>query len=150
MKHPTALPLLALLTLFVPSACGSLIRLADRPNQPIAAVASPTSAATTDHHCADLLAQSMVQVGPVHGVWNCLEPAVQSRYTGSGDQAMSEAAAYFLAPATLIGCHQSVCVYSLPLEATTAAKLGISETTMTIWLDDDGLVAYAAVPAALR
>ena len=150
MKHPTALALLALATLLVSSACGSLIRPADRPNPPIAAAASPTAAATTDHHCADLLAQSVIQLGPVHGVWNCLEPAVQSRYTGSGDQAVVEASVYFLAPATLIGCHQSVCVYSLPLEATTAAKLGITETTMTIWLDNDGLVAYAAVPVPLR
>lgn len=75
---------------------------------------------------------------------------MQSHYTGSGDGAVVEASAYFLAPATLIGCHQSVCVYSLPLEATTAANLGISETTMTIWLDNDGLVAFAAVSAPLR
>ena len=150
MEHLRAFPLLALLALLVLSACGPMMRPAEGSYPPIAAAASASARATTDHHCADLLAQSVVQLGPVHGVWNCLEPAVQSGYSGSGDQAVVEASAYFLAPVTLIGCHQSVCVYSLPLEATTAAKLGISETTMTIWLDDDGLVAYAAVPAALR
>jgi hypothetical protein len=79
-----------------------------------------------------------------------LEPAFRSRYIGSGDQAVVDASAYFVAPATLIGCHEAVCVYALPVEATTAAKLGISETTMTVWLDSDGLVAYAAVSSPLR
>jgi len=150
MEHLRAFALLALLALLVLSACGPIMRPAEGPYPPLAAATSASALATTDHHCADLLAQSVVQLGPVHGVWNCLEPAVQSRYRGSGDQAVVEASAYFLAPVTLIGCHLLVCVYSIPLEATTAATLGISETAMTIWLDDAGLVAYAAVPTPHR
>ena len=113
-------------------------------------VASPRADAAGDHHCADLLAQSEVQLAPVKGVWNCLEPAVQETFNGTGDRAVAGSSGYFLAPVTLIGCDEHVCVYSLPLEATTAATSGTSETTLTVWLDGGGLVAYAAIPKPER
>jgi hypothetical protein len=142
--------LMALVAALVVSGCGSAARLADPAKPNIVSVATHTSGGATDHHCADLFAQSVAQLAPVHGVWNCLEPAVQAEYNGNGDEAIVSVSAYFLAPVTFIGCSNSLCVYSLPLEATTAAELGISQTTMTVWLDDRGLVAYAAVPRPLR
>ena len=110
--------------------------------------APPSSYGTTDskpladHRCADLLAQAQVQLAPVPGVWRCLEPAVQATYSGTGDR-MVIASGPFLAPATLIACDGNLCVYSLLLEAATAVKLGTPELTMTIWLDEHGLVELA-------
>ena len=133
---------------FASIACGTP-RAGGESSSPIE-IASPNTDAVADHHCADLFAQTEVQLAPVKGVWNCLEPAVQATFNGTGDRAVAGSAGYFLAPVTLIGCDQHVCVYSLPLEATTAATSGTSETTLTVWLDGDGLVAYAAIPKPAR
>jgi len=133
---------------FASIACGTP-KAGEALTSPIG-VASPNADAVADHHCADLLAQSEVQLAPVKGVWNCLEPAVQATFNGTGDRAVAASSGYFLAPVTLIGCDEHVCVYSLPLEATTAATSGTSETTLTVWLDGAGLVAYAAIPKPAR
>jgi hypothetical protein len=115
----------------------------------IAAGAPANDAASTslDHRCADLLVQTQVQLAVVHGVWACLEPNVQALFKGAGDAAAS-GYGYFTGY-RFIGCDGSMCVYSLSFEATTAATTGISETTMTVWLDDRGLVAHAAIPKAI-
>ena len=42
-----------------------------------------------------------------------------------------------------------MCVYALTFDATTAGTTGMSETTMTVWLDSRGLVAHAAIPKAI-
>jgi hypothetical protein len=141
MHRATVLHLVALFAAGILVACGPLAKHADAP--------SSTTSVAVDHHCADLISQAQVQLAPVRGVWNCLEPRVQARYRGTGDEAVV-ASGFFLAPATLIGCDGAVCVYSLPLEATTAALAGTPETTMTVWLDGAGLVAYMAIPKPER
>lgn len=97
-----------------------------------------------DHHCADLLVQTEIQLAVVHGVWNCLEPSVQSLFKGRGDRALIGRSPYFVG-VRFIGCDGAMCVYALMFEATTAGVTGVSETTMTVWLDSQGLVAHAAV-----
>ena len=112
------------------SACGSKANAAPAPNGP---------------HCADLFVQTQVSLAVVHGVWSCLEGPVQHLYKGTGDEALVGASPYFTAD-KFIGCDDSICVYSMAFEATTAGKTGVSWTTMTVWLDSQGLVAHAAVP----
>jgi hypothetical protein len=150
MERRSAVGLTALLAAYVLVSCESVMGPVGVQSAKIVPAAPQPTSLGVNHHCADLFAQSEVQVAAVQGVWNCLEPAVQARYWGTGDQAVAETAAYFLAPATLVGCDKSVCVYSLPLEATTSAQAGVSETTMTVWLDSAGLVAYVAVPKPVR
>jgi hypothetical protein len=150
MERATAVGVTALLAACVLVGCESVMGPVGAQTAQIAPAAPQATSLGFNHHCADLFAQSVIQVAAVHGVWNCLEPAVQARYWGTGDQALAETSASFLAPATLLGCDKSVCVYSLPLEATTSAQAGVSETTMTIWLDGAGLVAYVAIPKPVR
>jgi len=100
-----------------------------------------------DHHCADLLVSTQVQLAVVDGVWACLEPGVQALFQGTGDAAVT-GFGYFTGH-RFIGCDGSMCVYLLNFEATTAGTTGISETTMTVWLDNRGLVAHAAIPKAI-
>ena len=150
MERPTAVGLTALIAACVLVSCESVMGPVGGQSEQIVPPEPQGTSPGVNHHCADLFAQSEIQVAAVHGVWNCLEPAVQARYWGTGDQALAETAAYFLAPATLIGCDKSVCVYSLPLEATTSAQAGVEKTTITIWLDGEGLVAYVAIPKPVR
>ena len=100
-----------------------------------------------DHHCADLLVRTQVQVAVAHGIWACLEPSVQALFKGTGDAAVS-GYGYFTG-FRFIACDGSMCVYSLSFDATTAGTTGISETTMAVWLDVRGLVAHAAIPKAI-
>jgi hypothetical protein len=104
--------------------------------------------APVGHRCADLLVQTMVQLAVVHGVWACLEPSVQKLFTGTGDQALVGQSPYFTGD-RFVGCDASMCVYAMTFEATTAGVTGLSETTMTVWLDTRGLVAHAAIPKPL-
>lgn len=96
-------------------------------------------------HCADLFVQTQVSLAVVHGVWGCLEAPVQKLYKGTGDAALAGSSPYFTGD-RFVGCHESMCVYALEFEATTAGRAGVSWTTMTVWLDTQGLVAHAAVP----
>ena len=98
-----------------------------------------------DHHCADLLVRTEVEVGVVRGVWDCLEPAVQHMFTGTGDEALAGYPSYFVGD-KFLSCDGAMCVYELQFEATTAATTGVPVTTMTVWLDDQGLVSHAAIP----
>jgi len=111
---------------------------------PIRPVAAAHVDILLDHGCADRFVQAQVQLAVVKGVWACLEPAVQDIFNGSGDAAVV-GGGYFTS-ARFIGCDDSMCVYALSFEATTAGTSHIPETTMTVWLDDDGLVAHAAIP----
>jgi hypothetical protein len=121
--------------------------LATRPLTAARVAASEPASMSFDRHCADLLVETQVQFAVVDGVWACLEPGVQALFRGTGDAAVS-GFGYFTGY-TFIGRDGSVCVYSLRFEATTAGTTGISETTMTVWLDDRGLVAHAAIPKAI-
>ena len=103
---------------------------------------------TDDHHCADLLVQTEVQLAVVRGVWDCLEPPVQALFKGTGDEALVGRSPYFTG-VKFIGCDGSMCVYALAFEATTAGTTGLSETTMSVWIDGRGLVAHAAIPKAI-
>ena len=107
--------------------------------------APKTAAAHGAHRCADLFVQTQVQLAVVQGAWACLETPVQKMYRGTGDEALVGSSPYFTAD-KFIGCDGSICVYSMAFEATTAGKTGVSWTTMTVWLDGQGLVAHAAVP----
>lgn len=118
---------------------------ASRSTQPAVVQAAPVA---SDHHCADLLAETIVQLAVVHGVWNCLEPSVKAMFKGTGDRALVGVSPYFTG-ARFIGCDGSMCVYALTFDATTAGTTGMSETTMTVWLDGRGLVAHAAIPKAI-
>jgi len=107
--------------------------------------APKTTAVPSAHRCADLFVQTQVQLAVVRGAWACLETRVQKLYRGTGDEALVGSSPYFTAD-KFIGCDDSICVYSMAFEATTAGKTGVSWTTMTVWLDSQGLVAHAAVP----
>lgn len=115
------------------------------PHDSVRTVRVLAATAAEDHHCADLLVQTQVQLAVVHGVWDCLEPSVQSLFKGRDDRALVGGSSYFTG-VRLIGCDGSLCVYALMFEATTAGTTGISETTITVWLDDRGLVTHAAIP----
>lgn len=133
--------------MFAVAACTSASL---KPAATTSSLIGPPTQTISNHRCADLIAQSLVQLAPVAGVWDCLEPAVQATYAGMGDRAVAGTSGYFLAPASLIGCDERVCVYSVPLEATTAARAGTNETTLTVWLDGDGLVAYIGIATPVR
>jgi hypothetical protein len=52
---------------------------------------------------------------------------------GTLDQAFGRSLGIRSRSAIKIACDEMVCVYSSSLEASTPAKAGISETTITIW-----------------
>lgn len=134
----------------VGSEAGGLAKhaTASRASMPSASrpiVTSDSSIGQIDHRCADLFVETQVRLAVVPGVWACLEPRVQALYKGTGDAALLGSSPYFI-EYRFIGCDRSICVYSLSFEATTAGKTGISDTTMTVWLDHGGLVSHAAIP----
>jgi len=94
--------------------------------------------------------QSQLQLPPVPGVWACLEPAVQATYPQQGDQAVALSGGFFLPPATFLGCDSDLCAYTMRFEATTAARLKVSATTLTVWLDGDGRVAFVGIADPVR
>ena len=128
-------------TVGVSTACSS------GSSRPLTALLSQASSADS-HRCADLLVKTEIQLAEVHGVWRCLEPGVQRLFKGTGDRALVGTSPYFTG-SRFIGCDGAMCVYAMTFEATTAGTTGISETTMTIWLDGQGLVAHAAIPKAV-
>src|SRR5437868_4815184 len=99
--------------------------LSTRARTAASVATSEPASMSFDHHCADLLVDTQVQLAVVDGVWACLEPGVQELFHGTGDTAVS-GFGYFTGQ-RFIGCDGSMCVYLLTFEATTAGTTGISE-----------------------
>ena len=137
---------LCLLAALFLGACAS--PLAHHPSSHSPSPVARALDTSDNHRCADLFASALASEAPVPGSWDCLSPAVQRTFHGTGDSALAMASANFL-DSHLVGCEADTCTYSMQLEATTSARSGVDAWILVVWLGPDARVAHYSLARPL-